>query len=228
MLTLTEDVVEPTPKVRFEPIGPPEDEAYIAVFPSAIELGLVDVTEPGKWKEVVYLGSHLHCIPDDSADLEQRLIPEATRTSPSYSGYWFWLALTSIGTDIELIEAGLEIDLQPRSTLLATQSFECFGVRADGIAVNCRVPSETLLFSRHAIEKRHPVRGFELTQRGFTWWQRQPEGHVPEGWTQVERECPSCFLADCDSRFRSSVQSDRDWEALLIPTQLLGRTVVVL
>jgi hypothetical protein len=192
-------------------------------------MGFGDLREqPDKWREVTYLTSGLSCYAENHDELEVQLIPEQTRTSPKYSGYWFWLPLVAVGDGIELVLEGTDIEIAKGSRLYSKEPFECFGLRRDGVAARCNVSAEVLLAPRHDVQKRHLVSGWEMTHEDFTWWRSDdPSGKSDEtAWLAARRVCPSHVLASCDPRFGDAIDSDRDWEALLVPSDFIGRTLV--
>ncbi len=231
VLRLNDDVSEPFGKVHYELIRPPQGAAYIGwVFPEAVEMGFEDVSQlPDKWRKVVMLaGGGLNAFAENHAELEQLLIPEATRTHPKYGGYWFSLSLTAIGNEIEFMPARA-VAVERGARLYVKERFECFGVRSDDVASRCVVPAEVVLAPRHAIENRRFVSGWEMTHKDFTWWRSEAPGEslAESEWLPTDRVCPSRFLADCAPEFTASVESDRDWDALLVPTELLGNEIVI-
>jgi hypothetical protein len=230
MLRLRSDgLVEPRKQVRYELIDPPQGEVHIAtIFPAAVEAGIFEDPErhPDKWEKVVYLDSITMFMPENASELEQQLIPQAIRTHIGYEGLYFLLRLTMLGDGLDYIPSARGTALRSNQRLYAKGSFETDGLRDDGVAVACRVPAETILVTRHAVEREHLVAGWELTSDNHAWWRTSTPrtDELPMGWEQAQRVCPSMFLADSESRRR--VQSDREWHALLVPTAILGTTLV--
>jgi hypothetical protein len=231
ILRLFSDVKEPVGQVHYEPIDPPKDEPYVAmVFPEAVNLGLGDVSkQPDTWKRVVWLNADLECAAENHAELEVTLIPESTRTHPKYNGYWFALSVATVGDYLEYLPLTAQALVKQRQPLRVLRSLEVWGLRSDRIAVRCRVPADALLLPRHTVDKPHTVSGWEMTHGDFTWWREDAYIRADEkpNHVRAERICPSHFISGCDPDSIASIDADRDWDALLVPTELVGETIVV-
>jgi hypothetical protein len=228
-LRLRYDVPEPVEQVHYESIDRPNDAPHgVMVFEAALAMGFEDVTkQPDKWRKVTWFGAHLDLVAEDHAELEAQLIPESTRTHPKYNGAWFSLPLTCVGDAIDYIATTPEPLVTRRQSLYVTEAFEAHGLRADMLGTQCRIPSETILKPGHTIDTPHLVTGWELQHEQHTWWLADRDVHNRDRteYVRTDRVCPSHFVATCDPSFATLIESEIAWDAMLIPTELIGRKI---
>lgn len=231
ILRTTFDVVEPVEQIQYELVDPPAGEAHVAIiFDAAFRRGIgAGTINPERWRKRVYLRRGLGVRAENHAELESLLIPESTRTHPNYDGYSLSVDLIDIGGSIEFLADEGRVWINHDAQLRVAEPVTTRCLRADGIAMYGRIPAGVMLEPHQTIERRREVDGWEMTYEGNTWWQSRDERPDPpdDQWIPAQRVYPSSFLATCAQAFRDQIQADGEWDALLIPTELLGLAIFV-